>query len=215
MDNQTQLQDESFGNQTMQNNTSPIRDGKPYFLGKHALIKFSEGEEGLGPDVFWLLDKEDHTLRPFESNMALDAAFGKDLQEALSNVVMVSPPQIDSNGDIKEGVLADFNILGPEYSIKEDGTSKPLQFSPHQLRGRYGKPVNEDGEVQAERELDNLLNKMSRNESGSAITAKFINKLKKDNQLMAFFIGAMAYGGYSIDDIKTEIIRNFHQSKEE
>ena len=111
--------------------------------------------------------------------------------------------------------MADFDILDPEYSIKEDGTSKPLHFSPHQLRSRYGKPVNEEAETKAEREVDNLLNELSRNENGSDMTAKFINGLRKDHQLMAFYISAICYGNYSIDDIKKEIIRHFHQSKEQ
>jgi hypothetical protein len=197
----------------MENN--PIDSGRPYFMGPHAIIKFSGGEEGYGPSVFWLVDKSNHTIRPFESHMALDAAFGDGLQEALSKVVTVAQPKIDNNGDIKEGVLTDFNVLGPEYSIKEDGTSKPLHFSPHQLRSRYGKPVNEEAETKAEQEVDNLLNELSRNENGSDMTAKFINGLRKDHQLMAFYISAIAYGSYSIDDIKKEIIRHFHQSKEQ
>jgi hypothetical protein len=197
----------------LQNNPSPVRDGKPYFLGQHALIRFSGGEEGFGPDVYWLVDKEDHTIRPFESNMALDAAFGEDLQEALSKAVTVSSPQIDSNGDIVEGILADFSILGPEYAIKEDGTSEPVSFSSHQLKGRYGKPINEDEETSAERTVDSLLSKLSQNESGSDMTARFINGLKKDNQLMAFYIAAVAYGGYDENDIHADILRRFKQSK--
>ena len=198
-----------------QEQATPIGGGRPYFLGEHALVKFSGGEEGYGPSVYWLVDKGNHTIRPFESHMALDAAFGKGLQEALTRVVTVSQPQIDGNGEIKDGVLADFNILGPEYSIKDDGTSKPLHFSPHQLRRRYGKPVDEKKEASAERDVDNLLNKLSKNENGSSMTAKFINKLRDDHQLMAFYISAIAYGNYSIDDIKTEIMRHFHQSKEQ
>jgi hypothetical protein len=196
----------------MENN--PIDSGRPYFMGPHAIIKFSGGEEGYGPEVFWLVDKENHTIRPFESHMALDAAFGDGLQEALSKVVTISQPKIDNNGDIKEGVLADFNILGPEYSIKEDGTSKPLHFSPHQLRSRYGKPVNEEAETKAEREVDNLLNELGRNENGSEMTAKFINGLRKDHQLMAFLISAHAYGGYDKNDIHAYILKLFKDSKE-
>lgn len=199
----------------MEPNPSPVNEGKPYFMGDFALIKFSGGEEGFGPEVYWLVNKEDHTIRPFESPMALDAAFGEDLQDALKKTVVIASPILDGDNDIVEGVLADFNILGPEYMIKEDGTSEPLRFSRHQLKGRYGKPINDEQEVTAERAVDALLNELSENKSGSAITSKFINKLRDDQQLMAFYISAMAYGGYSIDDIKAEIIKSFHQSKKE
>ena len=79
MDNQEQLQ----GNQFIEPNPNPIQDGNPYFLGDHALIKFSNGEGNYGEDTYWLVDKENHTIRPFESDMALDAAFGEDLETAL------------------------------------------------------------------------------------------------------------------------------------
>lgn len=198
----------------MENNSSPVGDGKPYFLGPHALIKFSTGEEGMGPEVFWLVDKENHTIRPFESNMALDAAFGDDLEKALSNVMTITPPQMDSSGEIMDGILADFTILGPEYSIMEDGTAKPMDFSPHQLKKRYGKPIDEQKESTAERTLEGLLNKLSKNESGSDMTSKFVNKLKSDMQLMAFYISSLAYGGYDENDIHADILRRFDRSKE-
>ena len=198
----------------MENKANPIDSGRPYFMGQHALVRFSGGEEGYGPEVFWLVDKENHTIRPFESHMALDAAFGDGLQEALTKVVTIAQPKTDSNGDIREGVLADFNILGPEYSIKEDGTSKPLHFSPHQLRSRYGKPVNEESEVKAEREVDGLLNELAQNKNGSDMTAKFINSLRKDTQLMAFLIGAMSYGNYDKNDVHAYILKLFKDSKE-
>lgn len=192
-----------------QMSSNPVQDGRPYFLGDEALIRFSSGEEGYSRDTFWLVDKGNHTVRPFESNMALDAAFGNDLEAALQNAVMVSSPQIDSNGDITDGVLADFSLLGPEYAIKEDGTSKPLDFSSHQLKGRYGKPINENVENLAAEAVDGFLGLLKTNENKTNIPGSFISQLKKDQRLMAFYISAMAYGGYNLNDIYSDISRRF------
>jgi len=198
----------------MENNPNPIQDGNPYFMGENALIKFSNGGENSGPETYWLVDKNNHTIRPFESDMALDAAFGEDLQSALQNTMTVVPPAIDSSGNITDGILNDYTILGPEYAIKEDGTSKPLEFSSHQLRGRYGKPIDENIEGLSAEALDGFLNLLKTNEKKTNISANFLNNLKKDEQLMAFFISALAYGDYTLGDIYADIARRFNKSKE-
>lgn len=205
MDNQDQSLTEKSPN--------PVQDGKPYFMGDHALIKFSGGEEGLAPSTYWLVDKSNHTVRPFESHMALDAAFGDQLKEALQNAITVSPPSIDDHGSISEGVLSDFTILGPEYSIKEDGSAKHLHFSPHQLKGRYGKEIDEKGEGMASTAIDNFLNILKKNETATKVPGSFIGQLRNDHQLMAFYISALAYGEYTLGDILSDITRRFHQSK--
>lgn len=195
--------------QVSQMSSNPVQDGKPYFMGGEALIRFSSGEEGYGADTFWLVDKSNHTVRPFESHMALDAAFGKDLETALQNVVTVAPPQIDSSGEITDGVLADFSLLGPEYAINEDGTSKSLDFSSHQLKGRYGKPIDEGMENNAAEILDGFLNKLKENENQTNIPGSFIGKLRKDQRLMAFYLSSLAYGDYTLNDVYSDILRRF------
>jgi len=192
--------------------TTPVHDGKPYFMGDHALIKFSNGASGNGPEVYWLVDKDSQTLRPFESSMAMDAAFGKDLEEALKHVVVVAHPTIDSNGDIKTGVLKGFSVLDPEYSIKEDGSSKYLHFSPHHLRQRYGKPIHQENEDKATRALDHLLKTMKDSEHKSHIPPSYIEKIKRDHRLMAFYVSALAYGEYTLGDIYSDISHKYHHS---
>lgn len=208
MDNLPQDQE-----QIMQFNQSAVQDGNPYFMGDHALVKFSTGEEGLGPETYWLVDKNNHTVRPFESHMALDAAFGEDLQSALQNAITVSSPMINKDGDITEGILAGFSLLGPEYAIMEDGTSKPLHFSSHQLKGRYGKPVDENVEGLSAEVVDGFLNLLKTNEDKTKIPSSFINQLKDDERLMAFYISALAYGGYTLEDLYSDISIRFSKSK--
>lgn len=205
--------DPSQGPSMPEPNPNPVGDGTPYFMGDHALIRFSGGEEGYGPDTYWLVDKSNHTIRPFESHMALDAAFGADLQQALSNIVTVTPPVIDGQGNITDGVLHDFTILGPEYVIKDDGTSKPLHFSPHQLKSRYGKPIDESTEELATEVLDGFLGLLKTNEHKTNVPSAFIASMLKDHQLMAFYISALAYGEYTLQDIYTDVVRRYHESK--
>lgn len=200
-----------FQNDQEMINSNPIHEGKPYFLGDFALIRFAGGEGGFGPEVYWLVNKEDHSIRPFESYMALDTVFGDKLEDALKRVVVIESPTLDSNNDIIDGVLTDFSVLGPEYMIKEDGTTEPLEFSSYQLKGRYGKPIDENQELLAERAVDGLLNSLEKGDS--KITPGFINKLRRDNQLMAFYIASIAYGGYSKDFVHADILRRFNKSK--
>jgi len=181
-------------------------------MGDFALVKFSDGDGGYDEATYWLVDKKSHTIRPFESNMALDAAFGEDLQTALQNTMTITSPMIDGNGEIVEGILSDFSILGPEYSIKDDGTSKPLDFSSHQLKQRYGKPMNEGLEGKATEAVDDFLELLKTNEEKTNIPRNFIHELKNDHKLMAFYISAMAYGEYTVNDLYADISRRFKQS---
>lgn len=203
--------EESMPEPIMPYSSSPVNDGMPYFMGDYALVTFDTGEN-TGAVMYWLADKGDHTLRPFESEMALDAAFGDQLQEALQSAVTVTPPNIDPEGEIMSGVLEGFTILGPEYAIKDDGSTKELDFSTYQLKNRYGKPINESLEDMATDVIDGLLNLMKDNESKTSVPSKFINNLKNDQRLMAFYISAMAYGDYTMNDIYADIKRRFRNS---
>lgn len=199
--------------QPIEKSPNPVHDGKPYFLGEHALIKFSGGEEGYGPGVYWLVDKDNHTIRPFESHKALQNAFGEGFQDALSNAITVIPPSIDEHGNIHDGVLSDFSVLGPEYSVKEDGTSKPLHFSAHQLRGRYGKEIDEKNENLSSRAMETFMRHLKSHESKTNIPNSFIEKLTNDHQLMAFYVSALAYGEYTLGHIYADINKRFRDSK--
>ena len=190
----------------MPTDSIPVHSGTPYFMGEHALIKFSSAEGGFGPETFWLADKKLHTLRPFESHAALQNAFGDGFDEAMKHVVHLVAPRVHSSGEIVEGVLRDYNIMSPEYAIKEDGSAKKLHFSPHQLRTRYGKPSNAKAESDSANKVEALLDKLKKSEQ-VGVSADFVDKIKKEPHLMAFYISALAYGGYHIHDVFTDIFR--------
>jgi vacuolar-type H+-ATPase catalytic subunit A/Vma1 len=139
--------------------------------------------------------------------------FGEDLEQALKGAVTVTAPSMDANGEISDGVLSNFTILSPEYVIKEDGSSKPLSFSTHQLQSRYGKPVNESVESLAAEVVDGFFEILKTNEHRTDIPTQFINELMSDSRLMAFYISAMTYGEYTLEDIYSDVARRFHNSK--
>ena len=183
----------------------PVDGGAPYFMGEHALVKFASMSGDFGPETYWLVDKNDKTLRPFESENALKKAFGDGYSTAKKHVVVVSAPNINSDGDVTDGVLEGFSVLSPEYAVKEDGSAKKLDFSSHQLKQRYGKPINEDAEETATNELDSLFQALKNKPGGASISIQELSKMQNDSKLMAHYISAMAYGGYTIDDVYNDM----------
>lgn len=184
--------------------TTPVQDGMPYFMGDEAIVRFTSDSDGYGPATYWLVNKTDNTIRPFESESALKRAFGAGFETAKKHIVKLVSPEIDENNEIEGGVLSGFTVLGSDYAIKEDGSAKPLQFSPGQLKKRYGKPINEDAENKAINVLETMFNKLKSREGGE-ITPNQIDNLKKDSQLMAFYISALAYGNYTPANIYLDI----------
>lgn len=189
-----------------QMNSMPVYNGTPYFMGDHALVTFSTGEDSYGSKTYWLVDKKDHTVRPFESETALKNAFGEGFQTAMRNMVTIVPPNVDEEGLITDGVLKDFDILSADYSIKEDGTGKKLPFSAHKLRTRGGKAVNEKGEGMAVEILDGFLNKLKQSSAQTGLKAAFIDKLKQDSKLMAYYVSSLAYDNATLSDIYNDIL---------
>lgn len=203
MDENFNISQEMFGG-------APVQDGTPYFLGDYAIVQFSNGGAMVGPTTYWLVDKSNNTIRPFESESSLRNVVGEDFDSLKQNIVTVTPPSVNEENEIADGVLRDFTILGTDYSVKEDGTSKPLRFSPSQLKKRYGKPIDENAEGLAAEALDGLLGMVK---TRSKVSDTQINKLKKDSQLMAFYISALAYGGYTLDKVYKDILKQVKEDK--
>lgn len=191
----------------------PIQSGRPYFMGEHALVRFSFNE-GETPEIIWLVDKGNNTVRSFESEEALKKAFGNGYEQAKKQIITIASPSIDENNDIADGVLEGFTILGPEYAIKEDGTSKKLKVSPSQLRSRYGQDINENGEALGAEALEGLLTALKSKEKETGIPSSYIDKIKKDSNLMAFYLSALAYGKYTLNDVYSDISQNFKEENQ-
>jgi hypothetical protein len=192
---------------------APIQDGSPYFAGEHALVKFSTGEIGYGPETYWLVDKNTKTITPFLSPESLQAVFGPEFQAAMQGAVTVVPPNVASDGRVNGGVFDGFYVLGPEYAIQPDGSGKKLDFTPTQLAERYGRPIDENLEEEAMSRLEELFNKMKSQSSQLSFPPNYIDKLMRDHKLLAFYINAIAYGDYEETDVFLDILRRVKEIK--
>jgi len=265
----------------------------PIFVGKSALVRLTN-ESDPSISTIWMIDSTNKTIRPFVSEDKFDSLF-KDPAVAHRAVTTLSANELAPGG-----LLGDFNVLSSEYGVKNDGSMKPVDFSPSQLQGRYGKPVDENAENNAVNSLDSLFGGMSgqtppqgqqttpqgatpppaapqtptgatggpgshtvrddtepgmifdgkggpndlptsmpmynngdnpnmdtakrdklnaeqdqwTTHSGgkSSIDATFVNKLMNNPTQMAAYIGAMAYGGYSIADVYVDMARQYQIS---
>jgi hypothetical protein len=72
--------------------------------------------------------------------------------------------------------------------------------------------VNENAENKAADNLDRFLSTLKSSENETGIPPSFIEELKDDEKLMAFYISCLAYGKYSLEDIYLDIGHTFNES---
>lgn len=181
--------------------------GSPYFMGNEALVMFTDGMSGQAGSVYWVLDKPSGTLRPVASMQGLQAIFGTNLNSALSHVMNISSPAMNQAGLISGGPLGGFYVLGPQYAINDDGTAKPLTATPSQLASTYGKTPNSQAENNAATIVHNLISMAENNPDTFGLDPQLIQSISTDQPLMAAYVNAIAYGGYSPGDIYSDIKR--------
>jgi len=134
------------------------KQGKPVFVGKSALVRLVNGTD-INTATIWLVDPSNKTLRPFVSEEQFDSMFDN-AKQARSAIVTLQTDELSPGG-----VLGDFKVLDSNYGIKGDGSMKKVEFSPSQLQGRYGQPMNMDGETKSVGVLDSLLGSLGGQES--------------------------------------------------
>ena len=188
----------------------PIQDGSPYFMGDHALVKFTTGVPAMGGEQYWLVDKSKNFIIPFASENAIHAAFAEDAPAAIQGAVSVVPPSVSPQGEIQNGIFTGFHLLGPEYAIQDDGSAKALDYHPGQISKRYGKPIDEQAEEKAIIDLEGLLGVLKQEEQGLKMAPGTIDKIMANTNEVALYISALAYGGYDANDVYKEIIRKAH-----
>lgn len=174
-------------------------NGSAYFSDDYALVKVV-GANGYDSGTVWLVDVENKTMRPFSSTSAIERLYGRDFEEIEDSINVV-----DSAALAQGGVLHGFQALGSEYAIKKDGTAKALDYSPGSLSQRYGAGINEDAELRAYQAVDGFMDLLKG--GAGKISSSQLSKAKGDSSLMAFYISALAYGGYSLSDVYSDLKR--------
>lgn len=171
--------------------------GTPYFMGDYALVKFA------GQNQTWLLDTKTQTIRPFQSDQALAAVYGQNMA-----AVQAATQTISSDMLAPGGLLGGYEMLPSSYAIKNDGTAPEWTgATSSQLAARYGYPENLPAyEQDAHMLLGGFMNTISTN-GGSGISPNTINTINADPNAIGFYISALAYGGYTLNDIYRDLKR--------
>lgn len=194
----------SSNQQQQQNNQQPTNptmsgSGTPYFKGDYALVKVM-GVDGYDSNTVWLVDVKDKTMRPFESSQALAKFYGMNPQEMGQYI-----NNVDSSIFSQGNALSGFTPLGFEYAIRSDGKAKAYSGDASTLSLRYGNPnYDENLEMAMTSGLDGFMDILKNTPGMSAST---LSKIGKDQSLMAYYISALAYGGYTLGDIYKDIKR--------
>lgn len=129
----------------------------PFFVGDNALVKITNPHNP-NSGTLWLVDKKKKVLRPIGSEKMLESAF-EDPEEARNSIITLSSQALGPGGPL-EG----FTPLNHEKGLREDGSMDDIEFSPGQLRNRYGKQEDQMGENKALSMLDGLFGKLNKSE---------------------------------------------------
>lgn len=173
-----------------------------YLTGDYALVRFvGQGQDRqMNDQTVWLLDSKTKTLRPFSSGSALVNFFDGEVN--LDDITAIDATELQPGGSLgSNGGKPGFQLLSPEYAIQSDGSARRLDYSAAQLATRYGQPVNEEMEQTMFSALKGVFNMLET----AGINKSTINKIKNDDELMAFYVSSMAYGGYSVGDIYSDV----------
>jgi hypothetical protein len=190
--------------------SSPVSDtsmgggspGTVYPMGNYSLVRFQgQGPTGyMNDQTIWLVDPSTQTLRPFSNAAALSNFFDGEVD--IDQIVVMSAADLMPGGSLGgQNGAPGYQILSNEYAIQPDGSARRLEYSNAQLATRYGQPVDLDLEQEMFSALKGVLGMLET----AGIDKATINKIKKDDAQMAFYVSAMAYGGYSIGDVYSDV----------
>ena len=165
-----------------------------------SLVKFNVDPNGAEPgdaSTVWLADSSNKTLRPVMSMQALRDMYDSDnaYQAAINSITTLSPTDSRISG---------FTDYGADYGVYEGGTApKAIEFSASDLSNSYGQTASEDKTLEGVQVYDSFLSLLSN--EGSGISSSYINQVKNNKDLTGLYVNALAYGGYTPDDVYKDI----------
>ena len=175
--------------------------------GRDALVTFAG--EGATPNQIFLVDQENKQVIPFSSMRSAINYFSRvsgapvtagDINAVLSEI----PSSTLSQGGSLEG----FFPVNMENGFNEDGHLLNPAPSNANIQARYGKDVDRDEEVKQYKLLDGFVKLLSSGAAGkSNVTPAELAKLTSSDTTMAFYINALTYGGYSLQDVYQDMVR--------
>ena len=179
--------------------------GTPYFLGDAALVRITgDGTRVDENDAIWYVDKTTKTIRPFADMEAVQNAFEGPISD--NQIKDIPAFEFDPEGMFgSKNVEPGFQILPPDFVINSDGSTKKITSSTATLRDHYGQEEDEEGmklavvSLMGEGGNSGFLGLLKNVNSG--IGASELNTALANNEQMAFYANALAYGGYTLPDI--------------
>jgi len=144
--------------------------------------------------------------------------FGPATQAALqkyqadNGIVSVGDPSSTGYGNLGPQTLASINANTSVPNTQTGGTGSPAQVNTQNLQDNYGYETNTAAENRAVGALDGFLNLLQSGAAGTTpISKSQLNKMVNDDGLMSKFINALAYGGYSIQDVYEDMLKNYYE----
>ncbi|KXB08344.1 hypothetical protein AKJ56_01515, partial [candidate division MSBL1 archaeon SCGC-AAA382N08] len=203
--------------------------GKSYFQGDEALIRFAD-KEGIDEGTIWLVRPDDKTIRPFWSRDAFQKRYGKTPEEVIQEGKVKT---VTNNYLSDDAILGDYDLQKDKRAVGESGTyqrtkeeeeraadnqqqgqnqgqEEGTEFDPTKIMNTYGEKSNEALNKQTFKFVDkgifNWLKKMGKENNGG-ISDETIKQISNDQDTVATYVNALAYGDYNVSDIYRDIKR--------
>lgn len=131
--------------------------------------------------------------------------------QAANGIVSSGNPTSTGYGNLGPQTLQRLNasLTSGGASNAGPGTaSAPPPVDPKKVGKRYGYEINTAAENRAVAALDGFMNLLSTGAAGdTGISKKQMNKIMNDDSLVAFYVNALAYGGYTLQDVYKDMLR--------
>ncbi len=181
--------------------------GSAYFAnGNDALITIAG--EGYAPQQLFFVDQTNKQIVPFSSmqsaiNYFTNVTGGPVSAQEINAATTQVPSSVLGAGSALEG----FVPVQAANGFDENGHLVNPAPSNANIQARYGRPVDQNAELKAYTALDGFSKLLQSANLGSTVTPQEITKLISDPTTMGFYINALAYGGYTLQDVYQEMVR--------
>lgn len=127
----------------------------PFFIGDHSIVRITNPSNP-NASTTWLVDAKRKVLRPFASEAAFRNAFDNP-DDAERAVTVITTKELGPGG-----ALEGFTPLQGNKGVQDDGSMDPIEYSPADLKNRYGKPEDIEGENRALSMLDGVFGSLNK-----------------------------------------------------
>jgi hypothetical protein len=178
---------------------------------KGGFVKFSTDPDGTGPlnttTLFWV-NPTTKKIIPIVSEQAFQTAFGKSFAD--SDIQTITVDYLGANGSL--GTNAGYTLVPLDQGIT--GTSSDAVYNiPTEkidtttLGSKYGKAaLSTDDLTKAMSTLDGFMDQIVQDQN-FGVSSATINAIKSDPSQVAFYLNALAYGGYTLSNVASDLKR--------